>query len=321
MVESHLFYQEFISAIRDKIPHKATLANTIADLLCIDKDAVYRRLRGEVNFSFAEMAVIARNTGISLDNIAGIDNLLSKPAKMNILRQVDLTEIDYEMFERYVNLLKSIKDEPETKIMEAGNVFPPFFYYNYEYITRFHMFRWNQSSGYGDARPFHEITIPERLRILQKEFCIYTRHIKSTQYVLDNQIFQRLITSINYFAKMRLIREEDVALIKNDLIEFLNDLENLALKGKYDETGNEMSIYILDISPDSNYCCLKSKNIHFTLFKAFVLNAIVCFDEEAFNETSDWIRSLQRKSTLISVSGEKIRAAFFNAQREIIYTL
>jgi hypothetical protein len=321
MTETHIFYQEFMSAIRNKIQHKATLTNTITDLLEIDKDAAYRRLRGEVNFSFAEMAVIARNMGISLDAIAGIENMRSKPSKMNISRQVNPTEVDYEMFEAHVNLLKSIKDEPATKFMGAGNMLPHYLYMDYEYLTRLYLFMWNQGSGYGDARPYHEITIPERLRVLQKEACRYAKHISSTLYVFDHLIFQRLIADIKYFVRVRLIKEDDVAIIKTDLTEFLHNLENMTIKGKHEETGNEVSIFISDIDCDSNYSCLKSSNIQLTLFLAFVLNAIESFDDEIFNETCAWIHSLQRMSTLISVSGEKPRAMFFSEQHKIIDTL
>ena len=321
MADDRLFYQEFTSEIRRKIPHRAMLANTITDLLGIDKDAVYRRLRGEVSFSFAEMAIIARSTGISLDIIAGIESAQSKPAKMNISRQVDPTEVDYEMFEGHVNLLKSIDNDPATQIMGAGNMFPHYLYLDYEHFTRYYLFLWNQTSGYGDARPFHEITIPERLRTLQKETCTYAKRVSSTLFVFDPLIFQRLVTNIQYFAKVRLINEADVALIKNDLICFLENVENLAVKGKYEETGNEISIYISDVDCDTNYSCLKSKNIQLTLFWAFILNANVTFDSDVFNEACAWIRSLQRMSTLISVSGEKVRATFFDMQRNIINTL
>ena len=321
MAVDYLFHQEFVSSIRNKIPHKATLAKTITDLLGIDKDAVYRRLRGEVDFSFTEMAVISRNMGISLDAIAGIENLQSKPSKMNISRQVNPTEMDYEMFEGHVNLLKSIMNEPATKIMGSGNIIPHYLYMDYEYITRFYLFQWNQSSGNGDALPYHEITIPDRLLSLQKDTCKYARYLSSTLYVFDYMIFQRMVTNIKYFAKLRLIKEEDVALIKSDLSVFIDNLENLAIKGKHEETGNEISIYISDVDCDTNYSCLKSNNIQLTLFCAFLLNAIVSFDDEVFNEASAWIRSLQRMSTLISVSGEKLRAMFFDAQRKIIRTL
>ena len=321
MAESNIFYQEFMSVLQNKVSHRATLVNTITDILAIDKDAVYRRLRGEVNFTFTEMAVIARSMGISLDTIVGIENEQSKPAKMNISKQVNPTEIDYEMFEGHVNLLKSIKDEPDTVIMDAGNILSHYLFQNYEHISRYYMFKWNQSSSYGDALPFHEIIIPERLQALQKETCMYARHIKSTVYVLDNLIFQRFVTHIRYFAKIGLIKEEDVDRIKNDLLTLLDDLEKLAVKGKYEDTGNTVSLFILDTYCDTSYSCLGSKNVHLTLFKAFVLNAVVSLSIDVFNEACYWISSMQRMSTLISVTGEKIRAAFFHTQRKLIQTI
>ncbi|MCL1933002.1 MAG: hypothetical protein FWF53_04200 [Candidatus Azobacteroides sp.] len=321
MAESNIFYQEFMFVLQNKISHRATLVNTITNILAIDKDAVYRRLRGEVNFTFTEMAIIARSMGISLDTIAGIENDQSKPAKVNISRQVNPTEVDYEMFEGHNNLLKSIMDEPDTKIMEAGNILPHYLYQDYEYITRYYLFKWNQSSSYGHARPFHEIIIPKRLRTLQTDTCQYAKHIKSTVYVLDNMIFQRWMTNINYFARVRLIKAEDVSLIKNDLLTFLNDLEKLAVRGKYEDTGNSISLFISDTYCDTSYSCLGSKNIHLTLFKAYVLNAVVSLDEDVFNETCHWIASMQRMSTLISVTGEKIRTAFFDTQRKLIQAM
>ena len=310
-----------MSVIRKKISHRATLVNVITDLLDIDKDAVYRRLRGEVNFTFTEMAIISRNMGISLDSIAGIENKQSRPTKMNISRQVNPAEVDYEMFEGHVNLLKSIKDEPGTQINEAGNIFSHYLYQDYEYLTRFHLFRWNRASGFGDAKPFHEITIPERLRTLQIETCNYARHIKKTYFTFDSHIFQRLVTKIKLFTQIRLINEEDVCLIKNDLKMFLANLEKLAVKGKYEDTGNEVHLMITDTSADSNYSCLKTKNIKLTLFRTFLLNAIVSFDEVVFHETIAWIHSLQKMSSLISFSGERLRTAFFDSQRKIIDTL
>jgi len=321
MSEGNLFYQEFMSVIRRKVPHRATLANAITDLLDIDKDAVYRRLRGEVNFTFTEMALIARNMGISLDSIARIENKQSRPCQMNISRQVNPTAIDYEMFEGHVNLLKSIKDDPETLLHDAGNIFAHYLYQDYEYLTRFHLFRWNRASGFGDSRPFHEITIPERLRTLQIETCQYARHIKLSYFTFDSFIFQRLVTKIKFFAQIRLIKEEDVCLIKSDLMTFLHNLEKLAEKGKYEDTGNEVHLMISDISADSNYSCLKTRNIKLTLFRTFLLNAIVSFDEVVYHETIAWIHSLQKMSSLISFSGERLRTAFFDSQRKIIDTL
>jgi len=320
-IDSNVYYQRFIASLQNKIPHKATLVNTIADILAIDKDAVYRRLRGDVSFSFLEMSNIAKSIGISLDKIAGIENTQSRPSEMNIINHINPSEIDYEMFEEHVNIFKTIKDDPNSKIMDASNIFPYFLYYDYEYLTRYHIFRWNNVGISGNILPYHEISIPVRLRALQKELCTYAKQISSTLYILNSHIFERIVSNIKYFFRIRLINESDVSMIKNDLMAFLNMMEKLAVTGKHRETGKEVFIYISDLASDANYCCLKSKKDNVTIFKTFIANETVTFDVEVFNSASAWIYSIQRTSTLISVSGEKFRAEYFDNQKEIILSL
>ena len=319
--EENLYYQEFMSLIREKISHKATLANTIADLLDIEKDAVYRRLRGNVKFSFTEMAVIAKMLGISLDKIAGIENVQSRPAQFNISNQLNPTPLDYEMFNGHVGLLKSIMDEPDTQVIEASNIIPHYLYQDYEYLTRYFMFRWNHAVMHGEVLPYHEIVISEPMRVLQTETSEYARHISSTTYVWDTMLFQRMVNNINYFAKVNLIKEKDIALIKNDIMMLIDNLEKIAIKGEYEETSKKVSIFISDVASDTNYNCLKTKDIHLTLIRAYMLNATVTFDVEVYNYTCAWIHAMQRMSTLISVSGEKTRTMYFDEQRKIINTL
>ena len=321
MVESNLLYREFMAAMQERITHKSTLANTIADILAIDKDAVYRRLRGEVSFSFAEMANIARKLGISLDIIAGINTEQCRSIRLALTKHIDPTETDYIMFNEYINTLKFIKDEPDTKIMEGGNHFPNYLFFDYEYITRVIMFTWSQGSYFGKRLPFHEVTIPERMRDLQKQACYYARHIKSTIYLWENKIFEQFVSNVKFFAKVRLIKEEDIAMIKNDLILFLTNVEKLAVTGKHKETGNEVSIYIGDINAGSNFGYIESKNLRISLFRAFFLNSFSSLDSLLFDEISSWLLTAQRLTTLISVSGEKFRTEYFEKQREIINTL
>ena len=62
---------ELISTMREVTPKEGNLANVLMDILCMSKEAIYRRLRGEVAFTFSEVAIIAGELGISLDKIIG----------------------------------------------------------------------------------------------------------------------------------------------------------------------------------------------------------------------------------------------------------
>ena len=321
MSDNQYFYHEFMSALKEIIPKKAMLSNTIADLLALDKDAVYRRLRGDVNFSFAEMAILSKKLGISLDRLIGIESKLNKPAQIVLTKSINPSELDYRLFNDYINLLKFIKDEPDTQLLESSNAVPLSIYFDYENLTRLYMFAWNLASSFGNALPFHEIIIPERMRLIQKNYSYYSRHIKSTQFLWDRMIFQRMTDNIKFSINLNVIRDEDLSKIKDDLLAMLENLEKLAGTGRFEDTGNKVSIYISDLLIETNHSCIKSKNLHLTQHKTFLLNAISSMDEDVFKEVSHWIFALQRKSTLISVSGEKMRTDYFNTQRKIINSL
>ena len=49
-----------IEAMKEKLPLKGQLADMLMDTLYIGKEAVYRRLRGEVPFTLQESALISR---------------------------------------------------------------------------------------------------------------------------------------------------------------------------------------------------------------------------------------------------------------------
>ena len=75
-------YESFLAELRKKIPQGAKLTNTLVDMLYIEREAVYRRLRGEVPFTFMEVVTIAKKLGISLDNLADSDALKSRPIEI-----------------------------------------------------------------------------------------------------------------------------------------------------------------------------------------------------------------------------------------------
>ena len=69
------------------------------------KEAVYRRLRGEVAFTIDEVALLSKKLGISIDQIIG--NHLSNRVTfdMNLLNSPNTLDSYYEIINRYHSLL------------------------------------------------------------------------------------------------------------------------------------------------------------------------------------------------------------------------
>lgn len=321
-MKKDLLYDTILSAIKEKIPNRIILANTLAELLNIEKEAVYRRLRGEVAFSFVEIAAIASTLGISLDNIVGARYINSRPFQLKLVEYIDPVDIDYRMLEHYIYILNLGKDDPDSKVMDCTSILPQSLYLNYKTIARFFLFKWMyQCKDFDVILRFKDVRPTERLLKIQERNIAASRLIRQTFYVWDPLIFHYLVNDINYFISINLVEQEDLRLLKEELLLFLDDMEILAARGKYDETGNSLFFYISSINFDTSYRCIEVKQFRISLIRAFTLNAAASLDKKTYGRINNWIQAVLRSSTMISVSGAKQRIQFFEKQRVIINTL
>ena len=81
----------------EKLPLKENLANLLIDTLYIGKEAIYRRLRGEVPFTLEEAALISRKLGVSLDNVIGVCFSSNAVFDLNVVDHEDPFEIQNRM--------------------------------------------------------------------------------------------------------------------------------------------------------------------------------------------------------------------------------
>lgn len=320
-LENDLLYENFVETIKEKIPQRGKLTNTLVDMLFIEKEAVYRRLRGEVPFTFSEIATIARELNISLDAIIGTTSLKSRPFQLKLTEYYNPTEIDYKMHEEFSNLIGSVKNEDQSEFGFATSVLPLHFSLKYEAIQRFYVLRWLYQFGSPDSVPsYSEICPAERMKGIEKKFLTDVEHVKNTFFIWDKLTLFYLANDIKYFQNIRLLTNDDVALIKEALNQFLEDLEELAIKG-HNTLGNKVYMYISSLTFETTYTYLETSALKLTLIKTFTLNETTSLDEEVFNKMKTWIQSLKRTSTLISESDEKNRILFFEEQKRILNTL
>ena len=97
---------ELITVMKERVPHGQNLASILADILCMGKEAVYRRLRGEVSFSIEEIAVISSKLGISIDQVVGSHNSNKVTFDLNLLHTSNAIESYYEILNRYQQIFE-----------------------------------------------------------------------------------------------------------------------------------------------------------------------------------------------------------------------
>lgn len=309
-----------VNAVKEKLPSKDNLANALMDILYIGKEAIYRRLRGEVPFTLAEAAVISRKLGISLDKMIGVSFRDNAVFDMNIVSSDKPFEAYYSILEKQVDLFHSVKEDENSEIGTSSNIIPQTLSLKYNMLSKFRLFKWMYQNENIKCKHFEEMEIPQKMVEKQKEYSDLVSHIHSVDYIWDNMIFSHLVNDIQYFCSIHLITDEDKDLLKEELFLLIDEMEELSARGK-SKAGNDVKIYISNINFEATYSYLDTSSTQLSLIRIYSINSITTQDQEMFRGLKEWIQSLKKFSTLISESGEMQRIQFFKQQREIVSIL
>lgn len=241
---------------------------------------------------------------------------------LNLLHYSEPLQSYSAIIRRYAEVLEDIANDPESVLCTASNMIPQAFYLKYEYLSRFRLFKWMyQHEKVNCVRNFSELQLTEELADAQKTFVNISQHIETTNYIWDQMIFIHLVNDIKYFQDIHLVTEEEVAKLKEELFLLIDELEEIATIGKFPASGKRVNIYISNIDFEATYSYVGMKNLEFGLIRIFSINSISSNDKEFSQSLMEWIKSLKRFSTNISVSGEIQRIQFFNKQRENVKML
>lgn len=311
-----------IEAMRIRIPDGTNLANVLMDILYIGKEAVYRRLRGEVPFTLTEVAAISKSLGVSLDQIIGISSANTAMFNLNFLHYSEPLQTYSSMIRRYAEILETMSGDPKSVLSTASNMLPQAFYLKYNYLSRFRLFKWMyQHKQVNCVQKFSELQLTQELIDAQKAFVKANQDFRTTNYIWDQMIIIHLVNDIKYFRDINLVTEEEVEKLKEELILLLNELEEVATIGMFPKTRNNVNVYISNIDFEATYSYAGTENLEIGMIRIYSINSITSLDKAFCKSQKDWIKSLKRFSTNISVSGEIQRIQFFNTQREHIKEL
>ncbi|MBD8388618.1 hypothetical protein [Dysgonomonas sp. BGC7] len=321
-------HDELIKTIRTAITEKDDLsksekeriASVLADILCLGKESVYRRLRGEVRFSFEEVALISQALNFSIDNIVGAQ---SDEKAIFELNRTDAYQIntDYKKrLEEYIKLVRKVNKYPDSKLKCAFNNLPLFFYLHYDNLSKFRLFKWAYQIKRIPLLPFKDFIIDRDIISAQKIFITELKKIKHSGIIISQDIFSALIREINYFFNLNLLDDEDMNTLKGELLYLLEEMELQSISGTYGNN-TEIYLYLSNVNIEASYILIGNNNRYHSHLELYGINGISSLDKNVCNAHNEWIESLKRYSTLITFGGEMQRHKFFQEQRKIVNSL
>jgi len=319
------WYDYFIEALYKKYPKKSQLSAALMDLLSIERESAYRRLRKEIMFTPHEISKIASTWNIPMDEIIGTTS--SKVIfQLYLIDYLAPSDADIDFVRQRVAWLEQLKDVPNSEhIVVCNNLSYRSLSTGFSNLHKFNVFKW--AYQYSDSHnedlnmTFADMIVPEKLLQEVAVYCQCIKHIKNTTYILDSMIFDSFVRDIQFFHSIFLITDEEKEMLKKDLQALLDYLLKIANTGCFPETGNKVSLYvsILDINTNYSYFC--DEKIELFRIHAFNMLDGVTNNAEMVQKFKKWIQKKKKTSIQISEADARNRIQFFMKQRSIIDSL
>jgi transcriptional regulator with XRE-family HTH domain len=317
--ESYL--DNFILSLKQRLSQKGQLAETLTEILGIEKESVYRRLRGEVPFSATEIFKIATVFGISLDSIAGGLLPSNKPLFVNISDFIYPSEVDLKYLEEYPLMLRRLFTNQNAKSGYVGNIIPSSLCVEFPNIYKFYICKWmHQYRKDGAGKKLDDITVDERIKAINEDFLDAITLSPLTTYIFDTNIVKYFTEDMQFFRDIHLMTDKNIEALKEELHEQTNLVEAYAIKGA-NRYGNKVEVYVSNIHFDASFHFVASEDMKMTTMRSFAFSDAFSLDDDIYANVENWVNFMKHSSTMISGGHITERIDFFDRQRAFIDNL
>lgn len=306
--------------IREKIDKTDKPVDAIMGTLSLGKEAAYRRLRGEVPYTFDDLIKISQKYNVSLDTMVGNKT----PAITLTSGTIVTVEDPFGSYKSYLKgqtaIFREVNKRNNGKIYLAFNLIPYVLYSNYRKLNEFRLYRWmHQMNTTGKLPLFKDVHFPEDLWQTHLETIQEFSHVPEVVFVFDKGLFLNQVKDILLFVQLNLIDQESLMQLKSELLELLDDIRQMT--GLSPDSKIKRPLFVSNVSFESSYLYFEADDYQLAGIRLLGIGILTTENAWVCEQQKKWVESLRRYSTLISVSGELDRLAFINQQKEYIRLL
>ena len=300
------------------------LAAEISELLGVNVDAAYRRIRGTTSLTFDEVKKICLKYNLSFDSIINYSGSLV-PFKFNAMFQEKFHILD--SLNNISTELKQRAMAPSSHLTLTAMDLPYFRQFGFRALSRFKLFFWQRSVLNIEEyrfKKFNHNEVIEAYEELTYEIYHDYHNVESVE-IWAPESLDSTIRQLQYYKDSGLFENPDsFRAVCDDLYALLDKLEKEAELGKKVlETNDEILTSKLDMYQSdiflSNNCIqanVMDKTYTYVSFNSF--NSLMSFSPQFSEECNQWIEQIRLKSILLSEVSEKLRYQFFLGLRKKI---
>ena len=308
------FNKKLVKYVLSHIDKKKKPVNFLVKTLNISFESAYRRLRGKIPFTIQELIILADELDFSIDKIFYI-------IKQNktIFDYAGLEKINSDYFliklNEYNEFMIQLSYAKKIDSIMVLNFFPPPFFAEYKSLNKLLYYKLlYQEKETTKNVLFSEFVLADEDYVFQEkkqENIIHGNHIT---LILDLNIFYNLIKEVEYFFRLELLTKKDLILLKEDILNLINQFETISQTGIFNLTKVQLYLSLLSVGANAIFYNYDDKMK--SLFWEFTYHPVV-FNNPGFISTHlKWLNSLKRQSELITQSNEIMQTEFFYQQRK-----
>jgi len=317
---------QLFNQIRSLLPAHISLPEKIASLLDISIDSSYRRIRGEKELSFEELSRLCIEFNISIDQVLNL-------GEGKVLFSGRFISPDKFRFEdalrQILKQLQRINSFEEKKLVYQNKDISFFFYLMFPDMIAFKYFVWMKTHfQFPEFKnsPFSFDVLTEEQESLIRQIKQSFITIPSIEIMNPDNILTDL-RQIEYFKVTGAFQSaDDLNRVYEGVEKMIAHIELQAQLGRKflpgedpDKEGCPHTLYVHDFHYGDNEAVALVGDNKMTVLTHAAINVITTNDKQMSDYSWDFMQNIIRKSTLISVAGEKARTRFFNLIRERIH--
>ncbi len=320
-IQDFLFQQ-----IKQKLPEGASLAGVVADILHVSEDSAYRRIRCETPLILEEARSLCEQYNLSLDQFFHLST------NSVIFENVDVSHNANDFYSYLSGILEQLNWVASCK--EKTIIYLPtditiFYYFLFKPVFAFRYFFWTRSvMQHPDfqTKQFSTDCLPDDVYEKGKEIVFVYATIPSTEIWNVGALNSFLLQMSNY-RELNVMDNHTALEVYSSMQQLLNHIELQAEHGKKFLPGqtpglkkDNYTIFYNRGAFGDNSILVLHDGIKTAYVNYDVLNYMTTRSEIFCNSVHAKLQLMMRKSTLISVVGEKQRTILFNNLRAKIPT-
>lgn len=305
--------------IKSKLPANLSFVHEVAELLEISYDSAYRRIRGEKELSMEELYRLAMKFELSLDALLGIE------AGNVVFRRFSLTPGEFYIRDWLLRILEDLKRinlAREKEIIYAAKDPPIFHYFHFPEIAAFKFFFWEKTIfdfPEHQGKQFRLDDMNPEIVEIGKSILSAAIRLPATE-IWNEDTFRIFMRQIEYYSiSGYFAKKDDVANLLDKVEKWIRHIWHQAELGfRYyygqapEGVENSFIMYENEVVLNDNTILVKLGDQMATYVTYNQISLLVTRDPVFCNDISYYMKSLIRKSHLISQSAEKERNRFFN---------